>query len=67
MELEQLKKAYNLLSKEFSDNLNNYESWEMHQLILSLGLLKDLIKKMQEKDGLINANKIYKKVKEELK
>jgi hypothetical protein len=64
--LENLKKSYNLLSKEFNNNFKDkYNTWEFHQLILTIGLLKDLIKTIQDPNGLIKANQTYKKIKGE--
>jgi hypothetical protein len=66
--LENLKKSYNILTKEFNNNMQElYGTWEMHNLLLSMGLLKDLIKAYQEPNGLIKANATYKKIKEESK
>ena len=67
LNLEQLKKSYNILTKEFNNNMELYGSWEYHQMALILGFLKDLIKAMQEPNGLIKANATYKKIKEESK
>lgn len=68
LNLEQLKKSYNILTKEFNNNMTElYGTWEGHQMALILGFLKDTIKAMQEPNGLIKANAIYKKIKDESK
>jgi hypothetical protein len=66
MEEENLKKAYNILSKEFNKDLKEkYGTWELHMLIMTIGSLKELIKVIQDPKDLERANKIYKQIKEE--